>query len=66
MRECGGRISRMKNKRNENVGPLRVYVGKTWIPGLVVSWSFGDLIAHQIGVLCEPEIKRIQIPNDPY
>ncbi|EGR31750.1 protein phosphatase 2c, putative, partial [Ichthyophthirius multifiliis] len=31
------------------------------IPGLAMSRSFGDLIAAQCGVICEPDIKILDI-----
>ena len=52
----GGIINQIKDKKGEFIGPLRVWVKETDFPGLAISRSFGDDIAHQIGVNCEPEI----------
>ena len=46
----------MKNKRNESVGPLRIYEKNSNAPGLSMSRSLGDLIAHSIGVSEKPQI----------
>ena len=46
------------NKIKENVGPQRVFLNNSEIPGLAMSRSFGDSIAHNIGVISEPEIFR--------
>ena len=52
----------MKNKWNESIGPLRIYEGETRIPGLAISRSLGDIIAHEVGVINEPYITRITTP----
>ena len=52
----GGIINQIKDKKGEFIGPLRVWVKEKDFPGLAISRSFGDDIAHQIGVNCEPEI----------
>lgn len=38
-------------------GPYRVWLQDEDIPGLAMSRSFGDLVATQVGVICEPEIR---------
>ena len=48
------------NKIKENVGPQRVFLNNSEIPGLAMSRSFGDSIAHNIGVISEPEIFRFK------
>ena len=38
------------------VGPARVYLKNADYPGLAMSRSIGDLVAHSVGVSAEPEI----------
>ena len=42
-------------------GPHRVWLKSENIPGLAMSRSFGDYVAHQVGVSSEPEILTEQI-----
>ena len=53
--EMGGSIHSVYNKGKE-IGPLRVWVKGKDIPGLGMSRSIGDKIAHTVGVISEPEI----------
>ena len=46
------------NKLKANIGPQRVFLNNSEIPGLAMSRSFGDSIAHNIGIISEPEITR--------
>lgn len=55
----GGRIaSYIDEETKESVGPQRVWLKEADIPGLAMTRSFGDQIAHCVGVTCEPEIKE--------
>lgn len=38
------------------MGPLRVWLQSSAIPGLAMTRSIGDLVASQIGVTWEPEV----------
>ena len=38
-------------------GPKKIWLKNSDIPGLPISRSFGDVIAHSVGVISEPEIK---------
>ena len=40
------------------MGPDRVWLRDDELPGLAMTRSFGDTIAHSVGVISEPEIKR--------
>ena len=40
------------------MGPDRIWLREDDIPGLAMTRSFGDSIAHTVGVISEPEIKR--------
>ena len=54
----GGRISQIYDKETcEFLGPKRVFIKNSNIPGLAMSRSFGDNLAHSVGVISEPEIK---------
>ena len=52
----GGRVESYKDEDGEFVGPERVWLKEDDIPGLAMSRSFGDEIAHTVGVTAEPEI----------
>ena len=54
--ENGGRVESYKDDDGEFVGPERVWLKEDDIPGLAMSRSFGDEIAHTVGVTAEPEI----------
>ena len=56
--EKGGRIEPMKDEDNTFIGPPRVWLKEQDYPGLAMSRSFGDRLAHSVGVLEEPEIKE--------
>ena len=53
-----GKIESYKNEKGEEVGPKRVWVKNENFPGLAMSRSFGDEIAHSVGVSSLPEIKE--------
>ena len=49
------------------IGPARVWKSDEDVPGLAMSRSFGDYIASQVGVICEPEIiKHSLLPCDKF
>ena len=52
----GGRVEAYRDKFGNFVGPERVWAIKGPGPGLAMSRSFGDEIAHRVGVSAEPEI----------
>ena len=54
----GGRIEPMKDEDNTFIGPPRVWLKQQDYPGLAMSRSFGDRVAHSVGVSEEPEIKE--------
>ena len=46
-------------------GPPRVWLGHMDIPGLAMSRSLGDTVAHTAGVISEPENHVVDLtPND--
>ncbi len=54
----GGEIYPMKDTEGNFIGPERVWIKNEEYPGLAMSRSFGDRIAHSVGVIVEPEIRE--------
>ena len=55
----GGRIAPYyEEETKEFIGPKRIWLKDSDIPGLAMTRSFGDQIAHCVGVTAEPEIKE--------
>ena len=55
----GGIIKQSYNiESKEFFGPQKIFLKNSEIPGLSITRSFGDNIAHNIGVISEPEIFR--------
>jgi hypothetical protein len=40
---------------------VRIYVRARMYPGLSISRSLGDILAHHIGVTSEPKVKVVDI-----
>ena len=53
--ENNGKIGHLYENTNS---PKKIWLKNSDIPGLSISRSFGDVIAHNIGVISEPEIKN--------
>ena len=55
IQEKGGEVS------EKIPGAPRVFRKNDEVPGLAVARSIGDILAHEVGVSCEPEVfeKRI-------
>ena len=62
--ENGGRVEQNKDEFGNGSGPLRIWVKDKDIPGLAVSRTFGDELAHKIGVINEPEIEEYVFLNE--
>ena len=57
--KSGGIIKQYYDDKTKGyIGPERVFLNNSEIPGLAMSRSIGDSIAHNIGVISEPEIFR--------
>ena len=55
----GGRLQKCYNEKiNKYYGPQRVWLKNEAQPGLAMTRSLGDKMAHNIGVIDEPEIKK--------
>ncbi len=62
---CGGRIKQFYDKKTkEYIGPERIWLKNSEIPGLAMSRSIGDSIAHSVGVIPEPEIMRFDFTGN--
>ena len=63
IKEMGGRIDSFHDSQNNNepVGPQRVWLKDQDMPGLAMSRSLGDQVAHSIGVSSLPEVKSALI-----
>ena len=61
----GGRIKPFYDEKNKKfLGPERIWLKDNEIPGLAMTRSFGDSIAHSVGVISEPEIKKYEITGN--
>lgn len=56
IREAGGVVMRLEDSTGRRVGPYRVWKVEGLYPGLAMSRSLGDSIAHEIGVTGTPII----------
>lgn len=55
---AGGRVHPFKGYYGEDAGPHRVWLATRDLPGLAMSRSIGDDLAHSVGVSAVPEIKE--------
>ena len=62
--EKGGRIEAYKDENGEYIGPERVWLKGEDLPGLAMSRSFGDDVAHMIGVTSKPEIMEFKLNEE--
>ena len=62
--EKGGRIEAYKDEEGDYAGPERVWLKAEDVPGLAMSRSFGDDIAHTVGVVSQPEIFEYKLLNE--
>ena len=62
----GGRIDSFHDADNDNapLGPQRVWLLEQDMPGLAMSRSLGDVLAHSVGVSSLPEVLDYQIGID--
>lgn len=62
--KANGRIESFKEPNGDPIGPSRVWLKNEEIPGLAMSRSLGDRVAHSVGVTCEPEIFETVLSKD--
>jgi serine/threonine protein phosphatase PrpC len=59
-----GRVSPFKDLNGNLIGPMRVWCEKNDFPGLAMSRSFGDEIAHSVGVSDECEVREVELKDE--
>lgn len=57
---CGGRVFAVEYDDGID-GPPRVWLGHMDIPGLAMSRSLGDVVAHSAGVISDPEFTEYEL-----
>lgn len=57
---CGGRVFAVEYDDGID-GPPRVWLGNMDIPGLAMSRSLGDVVAHSAGVISDPEFTEFEL-----
>ena len=57
----GGRVDPIKGPQGQGLGPNRVWLRNQEYPGLAMSRSLGDLVAHSVGVSADPEIIKYEL-----
>ena len=60
--KAGGRVQSMQDD-GEDVGPARVWQKDRMSPGLAMSRSIGDTVAHSVGVIAVPDVKTITVKS---
>ena len=60
----GGIVEAYRNNEGEFYGPERVWLNEGDVPGLAMSRSFGDEVAHTVGVSVIPEIQEWDLCKD--
>lgn len=62
----GGRVDSFHDTLNndEPIGPLRVWLKDQQYPGLAMSRSLGDQVAHSVGVISIPEIQQFILEEE--
>lgn len=58
--EAGGRVFSIRYSDGV-VGPPRVWLGSSNIPGLAMSRSIGDFVVHQVGVVSTPDMYEVDL-----
>lgn len=53
-----GRIDSYRDNHGNPLGPLRVWLKTEDVPGLAMTRSFGDAVAHSVGCNAEPEMNE--------
>jgi len=63
----GGRVETLRGPPGTDCGPYRVWLAKIDVPGLAMSRSIGDDVAHSVGVSSEVEVSTHKISkNDQF
>lgn len=56
-----GRVEPFRESNGAPIGPARVWLKIENVPGLAMSRSFGDAVAHSVGVIPDPEFFELEI-----
>ena len=56
-------MQRMVAANGQEVGPARVWLRTSWIPGLAMSRVIGDTVAHSVGVVAEPQVSTHELDD---
>lgn len=56
IKQAGGCVMRLEDDHGRKVGPYRVWKVEGVYPGIAMSRSLGDIVAHEIGVISTPAI----------
>jgi len=59
--KSGGCVAQLLDEYGNYSGPYRVFMKNEGFPGLAMSRSLGDMIAHSVGCTCIPEITEFNI-----
>lgn len=59
--KMGGRVETIRGPRGQQLGPKRVWLKNQETPGLAMSRSIGDMLAHMVGVSTDPEVMRFEL-----
>lgn len=61
--EAGGHIEAIKLPNGEHIGPPRIWLKNSNMPGLMMSRTFGDRVGHLCGITDVPEIMIEELSN---
>jgi serine/threonine protein phosphatase PrpC len=65
--QAGGKVARLMDENGNRVGPYRVWNAIGRLPGLAMSRSIGDRLAHSVGVSAEPVVQTFSFDvNDKF
>ena len=56
IQKAGGRVMRLEDEHGQKMGPYRVWKVEGMYPGIAMSRSLGDVVAHEIGVISTPAV----------
>jgi serine/threonine protein phosphatase PrpC len=60
---AGGKVEPLKNTKGKPIGPYRVWVKRGSVPGLAMSRSLGDAVAHSVGVTSSADVMHHYISS---
>jgi serine/threonine protein phosphatase PrpC len=59
----GGRVETLRGPPGADCGPFRVWLSQVDVPGLAMSRSIGDDVAHSVGVINQPDVASFKLEN---